>query len=180
LEEVCGWSNGCGTSFCSPGHSRGVIAKAAGRNVRDWDSRREDIITSNGTGKFKVAVSDGASWILEGDKIVLDRRWERRSPQARLLKAIGLMRGDSKRDIGKRGEPDSTHARFCSIHGTIIRRRSGNNFSKVSRTRRHIFGKPKKVLQLMAHMLCNLDSLGTRPQGMLKEGEAATAARYCE
>ena len=75
-----------------------------------WDSRCEDIITGDGTGKFKVAVSDGASWILEGDKVVLNRRWERGSPQARLLKMIGLMSGDSKRDIGKRWEPDSTHA----------------------------------------------------------------------
>ena len=144
------------------------------------DSRREDIITSNGTGRFKVAVSDGASWIFEGDKVILNRNWERRPPQAGLLEEIGSMRGDSKGDIGKRWEPDSTHARFCSIHGAIIQRRSGNKFSKVSRTRRHIVGKPKKILQLIAHMLGNLDSFGTGPQGMLKEGEAATAARYCE
>ena len=76
-------------------------------------------------------------------------------------------------------EPDSTHAIFCSIHGTIIRRRSGNNLSMVSRMRRHVFGKSKKILQLISHMLGNLNSLGTRRQGMLKEREAATAARDC-
>ena len=81
LKEVCSRSNSCGcTPFRSPGHSRGVIAKATGGNMRNWDSRRQDVVTGNGTSQFKVAVGDGASWILEGDDLVLDGKWERGSP----------------------------------------------------------------------------------------------------
>ena len=86
------------------------------------------------------------------------------------------MRGDGKGDVGERSKPKSAHARFCSINGTIVGRWGGDNFSKVSGTRRDVLGQPEEFLELMVNLLGDLDMTGTRPQGMFKEGEAATAA----
>ena len=105
----------------SPGDSRGVVAKAACRDMSNWNSRCQDVITGNCTGKFQVAVGDGASRMFEGDEVLLDRLRERSSPQARLLETtIRWMRGDGEGHIGEGWEPNSTHARFSSIHGTIV------------------------------------------------------------
>ena len=120
LEKVGSWSNGSGASFLSPGDSRGVVAKAAGRNMSNWNSRGQDVVTGDCTGKFQVAVGDGALRIVEGDEVLLDRLGERRTPQARLLETSRWMRGDGEGHVGEGWEPNSTHARFSSIHGTIV------------------------------------------------------------
>ena len=63
------------------------------------------------------------------------------------------MRGDGKGDVGERSKPKSAHARFCSINGTIVGRWGGDNFSKVSGTRRDVLGQPEEFLELMVNLL---------------------------
>ncbi len=144
--------------------------------MRDGRGIGKDIIVSDGSSKFEVTVGDRALWVIKGDKGGGNRRRKFGAPKDGLGDA---RRGTRLNFVGNRGsrrKPHTPHARLRGVHRTVISGRSRNHLGKVGGAVCDVSHKPQKIFQLITNDLCDFDSLGSRSQGMLEEGEAPTAA----
>ena len=82
--------------------------------------RSQDVVVGDGACKLEVAVGDGAHRVIEGDKFVLDELGEWGTPKDWPLESVLGSWLDSEGCGRPRGEPDSTHSDFCSIHRSEV------------------------------------------------------------